>query len=203
MTRPSTPLILISAALCAAIGCDLDDIASPTVEGPEEDAPLFPVEVHQPLSLTAIRTGETDALGRPIGIDCMSCHSLREEHDLPWNANELDELEQVHQGMFYRHGWLSCSACHDPAQADRLRLADGTILEMTDAMRLCAQCHGPQARDYEQRSHGGMRGYWDRRRGPAIRNHCVDCHDPHDPRFPTVLPAPPTQDRFLTTAGGH
>ena len=67
---------------------------------------------------------------------------------------------------------------------------------MREAMQLCAQCHGPQTRDYRRGSHGGMQGYWDLSRGDRVRNHCVDCHDPHAPAFPRFTPLPPPRDRF-------
>lgn len=190
--------LLLAAVFAAWAGCGPDDMASPTVEGPPADAERAPVETHQPLSLGAIRTQIPDETGegsRWVGVRCMTCHGLREEYELP--DHDPRELEAVHAGMFYRHGALKCRACHDSERADRLHLADGRTLDLSDALRLCSQCHGPQARDWENGSHGGMRGYWDRRRGPAERNHCVDCHDPHDPRFPSFRPAPPTRDRFL------
>jgi hypothetical protein len=64
-------------------------------------------------------------------------------------------------------------------------------------MALCAQCHGTQKRDYDHGAHGGMRGYWDLKRGPRERNHCVSCHDPHAPKFGTFMPVHPPKDRFL------
>lgn len=185
----------------ALLGCDSAGMASPTVEAPE-GGPAFDMVIHQPASLGGIRSGLVDHQGRPVTVGCMTCHSLREDHDLPADAHDL---ESVHGHMTFVHGALACSACHDPDRADRLRLADGTRLELADALRLCGQCHGTQLRDWENGSHGGMRGFWDRRRGPATRNHCVDCHDPHDPAFPSFTPMPPPRDRFLplVAAGGN
>ena len=62
-------------------------------------------------------------------------------------------------------------------------------------MRLCAQCHGPQFRDYGKGAHGGMEGHWDLSRGGRTRNHCVDCHDPHVPAIRQVQPAGRARDR--------
>jgi hypothetical protein len=56
--------------------------------------------------------------------------------------------------------------CHDPARYDRLRLATGESIPMTDALQLCAQCHGTQHRDWRHGAHGGMSGHWDLARGP-------------------------------------
>ena len=67
---------------------------------------------------------------------------------------------------------------------------------MREALTLCSQCHGPQRRDYDHGAHGGMTGYWDRSRGGRQRNHCVDCHDPHQPAYVGGLPVPAARDRF-------
>jgi nitrate reductase cytochrome c-type subunit len=185
----------------AAVACGTpNDIATPVVDGPDAGTARYEDVVGEPPSLRGIKVG-VDATGRPIRVDCMTCHSVRREHEVP-ATDDVRGLETVHADLTYRHGALSCRSCHDPERADRLRLADGRRIELADAMTLCAQCHGPQARDWDAGSHGGMRGYWDRRRGPATRNHCLDCHDPHDPRFPTYLPLPPTRDRFVTAGEG-
>ena len=194
----------VAAAALASVlfgsGCDVEDLATPTVPGPAEEVPLHPVEVNEPESLSALTTEIQDPRGGSVGVRCMTCHSLRDRHQVPDDAAGLGE---VHAGLVFDHGELSCRSCHDPERADGLRLADGTTLEMVEAMRLCAQCHGPQARDFQHGSHGGMRGYWDRRRGPVQRNHCIDCHDPHQPQVPTYRPTPPMRDRFLEPEGGH
>ena len=67
----------------------------------------------------------------------------------------------------------------------------------------CAQCHGPQYRDYRHGAHGGMRGHWDLSRGPRERNHCVACHDPHAPAFGQFEPVPGPRDRFTGAAAPH
>jgi hypothetical protein len=82
-----------------------------------------------------------------------------------------------------------------------LRLADGRSLPYSDVMSLCAQCHGPQFRDYQHGAHGGMTGYWDLSKGGRTRNSCIDCHDPHAPKYPTVTPARGPNDRFLSGDG--
>jgi formate-dependent nitrite reductase cytochrome c552 subunit len=133
-----------------------------------------------------------------VMVACSTCHSLRQAA-LP---EHVEALGPVHRGMKVSHGGLRCAACHNPARGDRLRLADGRQLPLAEAFQLCSQCHGPQARDWTNGSHGGMRGHWDRR-GPAQRNHCIDCHDAHSPQFPSFRPAPPPRDRFLSAAGGH
>ena len=157
-------------------------------------AGTFYTEIHQPGGLGALDTHLVDVRGGAVGVACATCHGP--EADGTVLAELPGDPEDFHGGLRLEHGSLSCESCHDP-QDRSLRLADGTRLEMDQAMTLCAQCHGVQVRDYDRGSHGGMSGYWDLERGPRLRNHCLDCHDAHDPAYGQVLPAPGPRDRFF------
>jgi formate-dependent nitrite reductase cytochrome c552 subunit len=162
---------------------------------PPPGPPTGTVEIHQPARLTSVATGNSDAQGRPERVACVTCHTLRTPTALPTSVNELDEF---HQDLRFAHGDLSCASCHVAGDQRSLRLADGSTLDMRDAMNLCRQCHGPQFRDYQHGSHGGMTGHWDLSVGGRVRNHCVDCHDPHTPAFQPTLPVLPPRDHGLT-----
>jgi hypothetical protein len=187
-----TPLTLVRSSLwaLALAGC----APSPTrvSPAPPADASLYPVTVHTPSSLRAIEGTTRDLAGRPTEVACATCHATFDP--APQLPDGPANLGGPHAGMIFRHGANECRSCHDPAGYDHLRLATGESVPMTDAMRLCAQCHGPQARDYAHGAHGGMSGHWDLRRGPRVRNHCADCHDPHAPKFPMFRPAPAPLD---------
>ena len=134
----------------------------------------------------------------PAEVPCGTCHRTRPSDRTTHSADALDEF---HGELVYAHGEQTCISCHEPGGYDRLRLADGTSIAFEDVMRLCRQCHGTQARDYDAGSHGGWTGHWDLLSGPRTRNHCVDCHDPHSPAFPRMIPAPRSIDRFLDESG--
>lgn len=153
--------------------------------------PRLPVEqagVPQPRVLTA----ELNHAGEPVYVACSTCHATRA-------ANFTNGVEQLpaefHQGLQYRHGGQSCLSCHNADDYDTLRRADGRALGYDRALTLCAQCHGPQTRDYRHGSHGGMVGYWDLGKGERERNRCIDCHDPHAPAYPQMTPIFPPRDR--------
>lgn len=189
-------LIPILVLLGCAVGCDSGFVDSRREFGPAvpENAALHPVEIHSPMTLGVADTTLIDAQGRTIGVACETCHGPTP--DLSWAA-EPDRPEVFHEAVDLRHGTLTCNACHDAEDRTKLHLADGELLEVKDAMTLCAQCHGVQFRDYSRGSHGGMNGYWDLERGPRDRNHCVDCHAPHAPAYGQVLPVHPPRDRYL------
>lgn len=177
------------AIFAFATGCNRDFAV--VEKQPAPAAAAFPVTIHTPPKLTGVPSDHEDALGRPLRVRCVECHSQRQSEE-PRRPEQLDEF---HRGLTFKHGELACVSCHDRGDHERLTLASGEKVPLVDAMRLCAQCHGPQYRDYTRGSHGGMNGYWDLSRGPRLRNHCVDCHDPHSPAYPGFSPAPGPRDR--------
>lgn len=155
----------------------------------------YPVTIRTPQAPSGVKTGQHDHHGNVVRLSCRSCHDIRKANT---TLSSADQLDTFHQGLKFSHGQLTCAACHNAEDGyTTLHLADGSSVKYADTMTLCAQCHGPQFRDYQHGSHGGMTGYWDLTKGPRQRNHCVDCHDPHSPQFPVMVPAPGPNDRFL------
>lgn len=173
---------------------------APKPARPEGPAVAWPVHIRRPAGPPTIATGLVDERGTPIRIACATCHATKPTNP---DARVGAALRQFHQTLVGNHGNLTCVSCHNPADGHgSLRLADSRSVPFTEVMTLCAQCHGTQYRDYQHGAHGGMTGYWDLTRGGRSRNNCVDCHDPHAPKYPTVTPAPGPNDRFLN-GGGH
>lgn len=158
---------------------------------------LFPVHIRRPAAAPMIELKGTDPLGRTAKVACSTCHSAR----VPDLTNTADKLDTFHQGFEFAHGKLTCYACHHSEKPDSLRLADGQALPYPDVMTMCSQCHSPQAIAFEHGAHGGMNGFWDRSRGPQWKNNCIDCHDPHVPKYPHMVVRFKPHDRFLQPAG--
>jgi formate-dependent nitrite reductase cytochrome c552 subunit len=205
--------LLVTCALCgiallALVAWTLGETAVPTnrlapagrlpIDSSDHEARShrFPVTIHHPDGPPRVATGETDPRGQPVTVSCVSCHSNLPPKPLTDSGEALSEF---HQGLEFRHGQLTCLSCHHADDYNRLRFADGRPLEFSRVQALCAQCHAPQARDYERGAHGGMQGYWDLTRGPRTRKNCIDCHDPHAPAFPRMIPSFRPLDRFLST----
>lgn len=185
---------LVSLAACGAKKPDRKDELAPASSGP-----LHATTIHKPARLSGVETGRLDGDGAKERVSCVSCHSLRKEQGVPSSAQDLDKF---HRGLVVKHGSLDCASCHTYTEGGgpALRLASGATLPPAETMRLCAQCHGPQYRDYTHGSHGGMTGYWDTKRGPRLRNHCVDCHDPHVPAYERTRPVLEPVDRGAAPA---
>lgn len=189
--EPVRPLAFLLTSLL--FGCGSRDQPQ-TFAPPPSPSTMGTTRVHAPEKLWSIDTGKLDALGRPIRASCVTCHTLRQPNALP---TKPEELKQFHQGLKFDHGNNTCASCHVIGAQDTLRVADGRLIDMRDAIILCGQCHGSQLRDYKAGAHGGMNGHWDLQSGDRLRNHCVDCHDPHVPKFAPSYPVLPPRDRRL------
>jgi hypothetical protein len=84
----------------------------------------------------------------------------------------------------------NCYNCHNEGNFEVFQTRDGRDLKFAQSTYLCGSCHGPTLRDWEAGAHGRTSGYWDRDLGPIDRKDCVNCHNPHSPRFPGRQPAP-------------
>ncbi len=156
---------------------------------------IFGVSVHQPAGPPRVATGQKDANGQAVTVSCSTCHATRPPN---LQNKKTEDLDEFHREMPFSHGNVSCLSCHNENDYDSLKLADGSRVEFTKVMSLCAQCHGPQMTAYEHGAHGGMTGFWDRSKGPQVKNNCIDCHNPHAPQFPRMHPTFKPHDRFLS-----
>lgn len=161
-----------------------------------------PVVIRKPRGTALVDSGKRDTHGQAVMVACATCHDTRDPN---FKSNSGAALKEFHQGLQTRHGDLTCLSCHNHEDCNTLKRADGRSLDFSESMRLCAQCHGPQYRDYQNGSHGGMTGHWDLKQGPRERNHCTDCHDPHHPKYPLVMPVFPPKPvigEAIPSAGG-
>lgn len=171
-----------------------------TIDRPAAGSP-HPVTIRIPDGEVMVDSGRRDAKNQPILVACATCHDTRAAQT---DVNDAALLDEFHRGLQYAHGQMSCLNCHNAADYDTLKLANGRAVPFQDSMNLCAQCHGPQFRDYQNGSHGGMTGHWDLTRGGRTRNTCIDCHDPHHPAYPLVMPVfPPKPVKGETLPEAH
>jgi len=119
---------------------------------------------------------------------CRACHGP--EKDFPVNFKRREDL-LVHTNIRLNHGGVRvwCLDCHDPGNRNYLLpLSDGNPIEFEQSYRLCGKCHGTKFRDWRNGIHGRRTGYWN---GPKEYYLCVQCHDPHSPKFNPLAPLPP------------
>jgi len=128
----------------------------------------------------AARAGEFETPAPPFELGlfpCSGCHTQPgnpEKRDLGFH----DEVQPLDHGP---NRW--CLDCHDLVNRDVLHLTNGDRLPYGESWRLCGQCHGDKLRDWKVGVHGKRIGAWDGRKTYFL---CVNCHNPHSPRFKGV-----------------
>lgn len=203
--KASAPLLILALATGAGLlvwGAKANDReeAENSAPSPATPLPQHPVVIRRPAGPPLVATARTNFQGQPVFASCSSCHTTTKPN---LDTRRTEDLDQFHQGLNYNHGNLTCLSCHNSTDYDSLRLADTRSVEFADSMTLCSQCHGPQRRDYDMGLHGGMNGHWDLTRGGRTRNTCINCHDPHAPAFPLVMPVLPPRDRVSVPKSSH
>ncbi len=117
--------------------------------------------------------------------DCRECHDL---FDAQWRR-DFDLVE--HDDIVLNHGNNRfCLNCHNEKNVGVFADYDGAVISEKDVVMLCAKCHGPKYRDWKAGVHGRKNGYWDTDKGPQTRLRCIQCHDPHFPKYHAIHPLP-------------
>lgn len=117
--------------------------------------------------------------------DCRECHELFEAQ---W-TRDYDLVE--HDDIVLKHGNNRfCLNCHNQKNVGVFADYDGAVIPEKDVVLLCAKCHGPKYRDWKAGAHGRRNGYWDTSEGPQTQLRCIQCHDPHYPKYKTIHPLP-------------
>ena len=165
MHRAPTPrfALVLAAALWATRAAGAAPAAK--AAAPQEKRPEVLVEARPPPFSEGI-------------FPCMECH--KDQHDRTRRELQFHDEQQA----VLAHGpgrW--CLDCHDLDNRNMLRLASGELVPFTESYRLCGQCHGDKLRDWKVGVHGKRVGRWDAGKTYFL---CVNCHNPHTPRFKGV-----------------
>jgi formate-dependent nitrite reductase cytochrome c552 subunit len=132
--------------------------------------------------------GETRVLQLHVDGDAFDCSMC---HDGFSGDLQEEALEGAHANIQFDHGRnLRCLNCHNPENSDAFVSHDGSEIPGNEPTQLCAKCHGPHYRDWEYGVHGRVDGSWTNALGVEQRLDCIQCHDPHQPQFQPMAPAP-------------
>jgi len=116
---------------------------------------------------------------------CSDCHKLFE------SPAETERTLTQHREIQLKHGINTrCFNCHHRENRDAFADEAGREIPYDQPQLVCAKCHGPVYRDWLHGAHGRTNGHWNPAAGPQERRRCIECHDPHQPPFPPMRPAP-------------
>ena len=159
----------------------------PTVARPPaaQPAPGLPSDTHldktpprQTVGLDLVKNGWT--------YNCMECHKL---FAAKWH---YDRPMAEHRNIKFEHGNNRfCLNCHHATNRNAFVDYDGGEIAQAEVVLLCAKCHGTLYRDWQAGVHGRVNGYWDAALGPKTKLRCIQCHDPHSPKFQPMHPLAP------------
>ena len=112
---------------------------------------------------------------------CSKCHQFRAAD------KTKRKLQEYHTTVELKHAeeqrW-----CYDCHEGDKLKLQNGQLINFDKSYYLCGQCHGIIFRDWKAGVHGKRTGSWD---GDKLYRLCVNCHDPHQPKYKPLEPKQP------------
>lgn len=184
----SLTLLALLPTLCLMPGCPGPGSAAAPV-------PLFKRDVSGGIhDIAPVRSVPAELALHRDG-DAFACSSCHEGFD--GDMGQL-ALEDEHKDISFDHGAnASCLNCHSPKNSDAYVDYAGNDIPGNEPTKLCAKCHGPQFREWENGIHGRTNGHWNAKFGEQIKLDCTQCHDPHKPRFAQMVPLhPPRLTRF-------
>lgn len=135
--------------------------------------------------------------GKFKNYPCKECHKKAWTNKREFTKENFNKMKK-HKEISYKHmpEVTNCFLCHSYNDADQLNLLDGKKIHYNDVTILCGQCHGLRKKEWEEGFHGFQRGKWN---GPKERFSCIECHEPHHPKFPLMKAFPPPK----RPKGGH
>ncbi|RJP26829.1 MAG: hypothetical protein C4527_14500 [Candidatus Omnitrophota bacterium] len=129
---------------------------------------------------------------------CSECHRTFE------TSRNQKALVAEHTNLIFAHGSNDyCLNCHHRTNRDAYANHDGSEIPADQPARLCAKCHGLIYRDWLVGIHGRLRGTWDPADSGSERILCIQCHDPHQPKFPDLKPMPGPMRGRVHVYGGE
>jgi len=204
--------------MCATLGLTAPparsgEAASGVSPAPASSVPALPVVERPPASQPPIGLPEDTHLDKTppretVGLDlvrngwtynCMECHKLIPARWHYVGSSQTSPPVKGSPGILNEHNDIRldhgnnrfCLNCHHPTNRNAFVDYDGAEIAQADVVQLCAKCHGTIYRDWKAGVHGRQNGFWNAGLGRQTKLRCIQCHDPHSPKFKAVRPLPP------------
>lgn len=127
----------------------------------------------------------TDRKSKIKRFKCSECHSKSIPELKATNKTGV----KAHENIQLNHATLAelnCTSCHPSQNLDHLKSNLNAPIDFNESFKVCAQCHSSQYKDWLGGAHGKRVKGWV---NPRISHTCVDCHNPHSPKFEKRFPA--------------
>lgn len=116
---------------------------------------------------------------------CSECHTksipeLKSKNKLGKKAHDFIKLNHATSNE------ITCNSCHPTEKLDYLKSNLDAEIDFNESYKVCAQCHSFEYKDWIGGAHGKRVKGWV---NPRISQTCVDCHNPHSPKFESRFPA--------------
>ena len=183
---PQTSVLPAARAVVAT--SVLSEVKLPIVLRPPAQQPAVGLPTDTHLDKTPPRaTKGLDLVKAGWTYNCMECHKLFPARwhydDRPFNEHKDVKLEHGNNRF--------CLNCHHPTNRNAFVDYDGAEIAQADVVKLCAKCHGTIYRDWQAGVHGRQNGFWNASMGDKTKLRCIQCHDPHRPKFKEMKPLAP------------
>ncbi len=144
-----------------------------------ENMPLISVETNEVSFFIPERKSKIKA------FKCSECHTK----SIPELKSKNLTGKKAHDSIKLNHATieeLTCNSCHPSQNLDHLKSNLNAKIDFNQSYKVCAQCHSSEYKDWLGGAHGKRVKGWV---NPRISNTCVDCHNPHSPKFESRFPA--------------
>ena len=99
-----------------------------------------------------------------------------------------------HVDLHFDHGSNDyCLNCHHETNRDAYATYNGGEIPSDKPEKLCAKCHGPVFSDWKAGIHGRQSAFGNPESSERKQLTCIQCHDPHTPKFKQIAPMPGPQ----------
>lgn len=121
--------------------------------------------------------------GELFEYSCNECHRM-----FGTVARRKSRIAE-HVDLVLNHGSNdNCLNCHHKTNRDAYVTNDGKEIPSDRPAELCSRCHGMVYGDWKVGAHGRTSGSWNRTEKGWHSLVCIECHNPHDPEFPQLVP---------------
>lgn len=118
--------------------------------------------------------------------NCQKCHFVFDKKKI---LSQQLTFNKEHIRFKFQHlkNEKNCLLCHSEKNTDKLIMLDAQVISFKESPQLCGQCHGPIFYDWKAGIHGK---YFGKGTDQEKKFLCVECHNPHTPKFKSMRAEP-------------